>query len=1102
MQIFLRAGLVLLTGSCFTFVEAAGQTAKTQALRPGEPIAREPSGRQAHSYEIFLEAGQFTIVTVKQQHAPANVSIRDPFGRKTFELYVEKVGIFAEATGRYLIQVLAPAGAYEIRIEPPRVARAQDKARAAAEQTLSEGRRLALQANTSSTQEALEKFKVARALFRDGEHPSGEGLSLVWSGDAYLQLENRTQPARDHYNEALALARALDDRWLEAEALLSLGISYPNVVDQTRALDYFEQALTLFEAVDNRRGQAAALTCIQMAWIDVREYQKALEYAGRALALATAVDDRAQAGRILNSLGITYQRLGDLPKALESHSQAIPLSRAGGALRLEFMALYNTGVVYKELGDYQRAVDYYSQSLMRVRKLGDVFREAQVLNAIGNVHRVEGESQKSLDYYNQALPIFRRLERRGDEAAALNNMGSAYYQMGEYQRALEHHLQSREIRKAIGDSGGESSSLSRAGSAWHKLGDMGKAIDCLHESLAIRRQLNDPIGEADTLLNISAVERDRGELAASRATIEAALTLTEALRAKIPDAGLRASYVARVQETYASYVDVLMRLHEQSPAAGYDAVALQAAERTRARVLLESLVEARADIRQGVDAPLLERERSLQRKLDAASERVSRGLSSKSSRTDVSAARKDLEALTSEYQQLQAEIRTSSPRYAALTQPDPLTVAEIQKAVLDSDTVLLEFALGAERSWLWAVTPQTLTSVALPPRRDLEAAARSLYAAVTARQPRQGEAAADYARRVTAADRHLSARAAAVSRLLLGGVAEQLRGPWRGKRLVIVAAGALEYLPFAALPLPGVADGPARGQAAEPLIARHEIVEAPSASVLATIRREAVGRELPRRSVAVLADPVFDADDPRVARVARTKRAGNDWSGTRAMVASETAAEMSYVASRTVQRLDDVDGRAGLARLPFSRDEASAIGLLAGAGALRATDFQATRATVLGSALEDYRIVHFATHGLIDAERPELSGLVLSLVNDRGAPQDGLLRLHDIFNMRLNADLVVLSACQTALGKEIKGEGLVGLTRGFMYAGAPRVVASLWQVSDVATAELMKRFYTSMLQRRQPAAAALRAAQLELARDPRWASPYFWAGFVLQGDWK
>ena len=204
-----------------------------------------------------------------------------------------------------------------------------------------------------------------------------------------------------------------------------------------------------------------------------------------------------------------------------------------------------------------------------------------------------------------------------------------------------------------------------------------------------------------------------------------------------------------------------------------------------------------------------------------------------------------------------------------------------------------------------------------------------------------------------------------------------------------------------------------------------------------------------------------------------------------------------------MRRIDEVRGRPGLARLPFSRDEANAIALLAGrAGTLKATDFRANRGTALERTLEDYRIVHFATHGWIDDERPELSGLVLSLVNDRGRPQDGFLRLQDIFNLRLNADLVVLSACQTALGKEIKGEGLVGLTRGFMYAGAPRVVASLWQVNDVATAELMKKFYTNMLQRKLPPSAALRAAQLEMSKDPRWSAPYFWAGFVLQGDWR
>jgi CHAT domain-containing protein len=173
-----------------------------------------------------------------------------------------------------------------------------------------------------------------------------------------------------------------------------------------------------------------------------------------------------------------------------------------------------------------------------------------------------------------------------------------------------------------------------------------------------------------------------------------------------------------------------------------------------------------------------------------------------------------------------------------------------------------------------------------------------------------------------------------------------------------------------------------------------------------------------------------------------------------------------------------------------------------GASLLQATDFDASLSLVTSGRLRDYRIVHFATHGLINTRRPELSGLALSLVDREGRSRDGFLRLNTIYNLRLSADLVVLSACQTALGKEVAGEGLVGLTRGFMHAGARRVIASLWQVNDAATAELMKRFYAAMLTRRLPPAAALRRAQLEMAQDPRWAPPYFWAGFVLQGDWQ
>jgi CHAT domain-containing protein len=193
----------------------------------------------------------------------------------------------------------------------------------------------------------------------------------------------------------------------------------------------------------------------------------------------------------------------------------------------------------------------------------------------------------------------------------------------------------------------------------------------------------------------------------------------------------------------------------------------------------------------------------------------------------------------------------------------------------------------------------------------------------------------------------------------------------------------------------------------------------------------------------------------------------------------------------------------GLSRLPFSREEANAISaLVSPTSVLKATDFRANRERATSGELSNYQIIHFATHALLNSEHPELSGLVLSLVDENGQPQDGFLRVNELYNMRLPANLVVLSACQTGLGKAIRGEGLIGLTRGFMYAGAQRVVASLWQVDDLATAELMKQFYTGMLKEKLPPGAALRSAQLSIMKEKRWSSPYYWAAFSLQGEWR
>jgi CHAT domain-containing protein len=328
----------------------------------------------------------------------------------------------------------------------------------------------------------------------------------------------------------------------------------------------------------------------------------------------------------------------------------------------------------------------------------------------------------------------------------------------------------------------------------------------------------------------------------------------------------------------------------------------------------------------------------------------------------------------------------------------------------------------------------------------------------------------------------------------------------KAKRLLIVADGALQYVPFAALKVGGAGSGGTQTDG-QFLIETNEIVNLPSVSVLSVLRRDALQRKPAPLEIAVFADPVFSPDDARLsAGRNKTKPLSMDnATASRGVDASAGSTARNAPVDMTRALADINLGENGLRipRLPFSRREANNILALVPTGReLSALDFKANLETIRSPQLANYRIVHFATHGILDSVHPELSGVVLSLVDENGKTQDGFLRLSEIFNLRLPAELVVLSACQTALGKEIRGEGLIGLTRGFMYAGAPRVVASLWKVDDAATAELMRIFYQKMLKENVRPAAALRSAQIELARQRRWQSPYYWAAFNIQGEWK
>jgi CHAT domain-containing protein len=944
----------------------------------------------------------------------------------------------APARGIFALEVRSSsdgrAGGYEVRLEEPRAADEADRARADGDEALAEAVKLLMDGTAESRKRALARLDVADDALAKAADRRGQAIAVLKRGGA--QFDSGAPAA--------------------AETL--------------------ERSLRLFRERDDAEGEGAALLALATTKVRAGDYDGARAGYDAGAAIARRIGNQSMLAAAVNNLAVTFGRTGQLEKAAEVLAQAVSVAREAGLQRMEARALNGLGVTSKDLGDRTQALVYYERSLSLARAVGWRQGEAITGSNIANIHMDLGDYDRAITLLEDALPIAHSLGLVDVEARILNNMAKALGRRGDLDRAIELGRRSLQLRRDLHERVAEAASLGTLGRNLHRAGQSEAGLEHLGEALRIQQAIGDRYAQAESLSAMATIERDRDDLRAARGHAEAAVALIEELRSGMTNPDLRASFVADEQDVYGISIDILMRLHAREPEAGHDAAALQMSERARARVLLDALIQARADVREGVEPALLERERALQKELSEASTRLTRALGRDGASPEVKAAREQLEAKAEEYRQVQTRIRLESPRYAALTQPSPATVDEIRRGLLDDDTVLLEFYVGkdhhfltTDRSFLWAVTRSALLTHSLPEQATLEAAARKVHALMIERQRTRAPDA------VREADRLLQAESKALSRMLLGGVADRLETDWKGKRLLIVSSGALAYLPFGALPSPA-------GDSTRPLLLDHEVVFAPSASVLLAQRQEA-RPSAPSVSVAVLADPVFEKADPRV--------------GARGPAASAAAVPVGL--TRAMESL----GRAGFTRLPFSRREADAIAaLVPSSSLLKATDFAASRTLVARGALDHHRIVHFATHGLLDSEHPDLSGLVLSLVDEKGAPVDGFLRMHEIYNLHLPADLVVLSACQTALGREIRGEGLVGLTRGFMYAGARAVVASLWQVDDESTAELMKRFYRAMLKDGRRPADALRAAQLELSRHPRWAAPFYWAGFVLQGEFR
>ncbi len=1129
---FLRIGPVNTPVGAAEVEKPAGSSPNLQA---GESSEEELAPAEGRAYQLNLEGGQYLRVLVDP--VPFNLGLRliAPDGQLLLELENREreptpVSAIAVDSGTYRLEMHSlekepVRGRYKLKVTEIRASTTRDAQTIDAERGFAAAEQLLREWKAESSRNAIEKLRASSSLWKTVGERGEEANAFKRIGDIYQRF-GESGEALDSYKQALALWRLVKDVKHEADTLNEIGYVHlnrgehqeaqklcsdaiklseatANSYGQARALnnlgevayglgklrqslDYFQKALSIWRDLGDRRGQALALLNFAYTYSDIGEMREALDYYNQALTFWISARDQRGRSMTLTAIGRLYSRIGESQQALNHFEQAMQLIEPIGALAEKGRVLTGLADIYNQLSKKREAIEYYNQALSLFRASGDYSGEVGTIYDAAGVLYSLGEYQKALDYYQQALAISRAANDLRLQAYETRQIGRVYAALGDESKALDHYRKALAFLHKEKEFRAEADTLNPIARIFETRGETDKARDHYSRALMLSRRAEYRMGEAATLYNLARLERDQGNLNEARAFTQSAIEVIESLRTKVASQELRASYFASVRQHYELYMDVLMQLDKARPAEGFAAAAFAISEKARARSLLESLQEARADIREGVDVALLERERLLQQTLYGKTARHAQVLGSSSDAAEAEALSKEIDRLSIEYEEVRAQIRSSSPHYAALTQAQPLSLNKIQQQVLDDGSLMLEYSLGDERSYVWAITRSETFSYELPGRAEIETAARNVYASLTASQPLAGEAPEQTQARVAKANELLPAQIAQLSRIILGPVSSILGT----KRLLIVPDGALQYVPFQIL----TAAGPTNSETAmamEPraLVMDHEIVNEPSASTLALLIDDTAGRKQAAKTIAVFADPVFEADDPRINSAHQ-----NSSSATSQLQDSDS--------QRALRDVGVAQQGGHIPRLQASRLEAEAImSVTPWWSGFEATGFEASRATVMRPDIGNYRILHFATHGLLNDEHPELSGVVLSLFDEKGQQQEGFLRLHDIYNLKLPVDLVVLSACNTGLGKDVRGEGLIGLTRGFMYAGASSVVASLWKVDDEATAELMRYFYRFMLKDGLSPAAALRKAQVTMSQQKRWQSPYYWSGFIIQGQY-
>jgi CHAT domain-containing protein/tetratricopeptide (TPR) repeat protein len=839
----------------------------------------------------------------------------------------------------------------------------------------------------------------------------------------------------------LGLAREIGNKKSEGIALGNMGVYYANVGDFPEALKLFYDKLTLMKEVDDKAEQVSTLSNIGALNDWQGNVSKSLESYREALKLLEGQGDKKRLGLVLGNMGAAYEKQSDYPKSLEYYHQALSAFQETGDKGRTAWILGNLGAIASKLGNDREALDYFGKSLALLQEVGDRKYEGWVLGTMGTIYKGQGETEKSFEFLNRALEIAREIGDKKTEVEHLGNIGSGYQEMGEHEKAADYLKKALQIAEELGDKVSISDIHILLGIVNRDLNDIDRSIADSQTALAIGQELGMPRTIWNSEWGLAISYEKKGDYEDALQHFRNAIRTVESVRGKLLTQEQKVGFLGETLDIYEDLIELLFKLREKDRAGEYEAESFHLAERAKSRAFLELLAEANVNLSSGISQELEAEEKNLQAQLTDLQQKL---LDPEIKAEEKENLYKELQSAESRYNDFILELREKTPEYASTAYPEPYTLDRAQARIMDKNTYLLELFLGRNNVYLWLISKDRILRTQSFPRED------EVFAKIQ-----------EYQTQIAQRKINLDFRLAGEIYDVL--LKDALAAIPRSSHLIIIPDGVLLRFPFEALVTEKKDPSPRY------LLEDFIISYAPSASVLGEIEGRKRGTPFGPIDLLAFGNPLFEN--------------------------REEAAQADVEYLRAGARLQP---------LPYAEEEVSSICRIYQRSGGRTESYvqeEALEEILKSKNCGQYKNIHFATHGFVDDRVPALSGLLLA-PSRKPDGEDGFLRLNEIFPLHLNARLVTLSACETALGKEVRGEGMIGLTRAFFYAGAQSVMASLWMVSDQSTAILMRDFYKEYVKGRRPS-LALRLAKLELLKgdNPTYRHPFFWAPFILAGEY-